>query len=137
MPALSHSALVSGWLDGSAANTVEATTKALPNAKIEAITFTASLLKVFFEERDVTMVVFIPPVPRQAGRKALVPLPKYLFDPSPPRSEIRESCPYFVFLRLYGPLEPWFNKTWKPGVLRNSTEASLPASGTKQTCSMR
>jgi len=22
---------------------------------------------------------------------------------------------YFVFLRLYGPLEPWFNKAWKPG----------------------
>ena len=22
---------------------------------------------------------------------------------------------YFVFLRLYGPLEPWFEKTWKPG----------------------
>ena len=22
---------------------------------------------------------------------------------------------YFVFLRLYGPLEPWFDKTWKPG----------------------
>lgn len=22
---------------------------------------------------------------------------------------------YFVFLRLYGPLEPWFNKSWKPG----------------------
>ena len=22
---------------------------------------------------------------------------------------------YFVFLRLYGPLEPWFSKTWKPG----------------------
>ena len=21
---------------------------------------------------------------------------------------------YFVFLRLYGPLEPWFDKTWKP-----------------------
>ena len=20
-----------------------------------------------------------------------------------------------VLLRLYGPLEPWFNKTWKPG----------------------
>jgi len=20
----------------------------------------------------------------------------------------------FVLLRLYGPLEPWFNKTWKP-----------------------
>jgi hypothetical protein len=22
---------------------------------------------------------------------------------------------YFVFLRLYGPLEAWFNKSWKPG----------------------
>ena len=22
---------------------------------------------------------------------------------------------YFVFLRLYGPLQPWFDKTWKPG----------------------
>lgn len=22
---------------------------------------------------------------------------------------------FFVFLRLYGPLEPWFKKTWKPG----------------------
>ncbi len=22
---------------------------------------------------------------------------------------------WFVILRLYGPLEPWFNKTWKPG----------------------
>ena len=22
---------------------------------------------------------------------------------------------YFVFLRLFGPLEPWFDKTWKPG----------------------
>lgn len=22
---------------------------------------------------------------------------------------------YFVFLRLYGPLDPWFDKTWKPG----------------------
>jgi len=22
---------------------------------------------------------------------------------------------YNVALRLYGPLEPWFNKTWKPG----------------------
>jgi hypothetical protein len=22
---------------------------------------------------------------------------------------------YFVFLRLYGPLKPWFDKTWKPG----------------------
>jgi hypothetical protein len=22
---------------------------------------------------------------------------------------------YLVFLRLYGPLESWFDKTWKPG----------------------
>lgn len=22
---------------------------------------------------------------------------------------------YFVFMRLYGPLKPWFDKTWKPG----------------------
>jgi hypothetical protein len=22
---------------------------------------------------------------------------------------------YNVILRLYGPLEPWFDKTWKPG----------------------
>jgi len=22
---------------------------------------------------------------------------------------------YNVLLRLYGPLEPWFDKTWKPG----------------------
>ncbi|MGS4988990.1 DUF1254 domain-containing protein [Roseibium sp. RP-7] len=25
---------------------------------------------------------------------------------------------YFVFMRLYGPLEPWFDKTWKPGDFR-------------------
>jgi len=22
---------------------------------------------------------------------------------------------WFVILRLYGPLEPWFDKTWRPG----------------------
>jgi hypothetical protein len=22
---------------------------------------------------------------------------------------------WFVMLRLYGPLEPWFDKTWRPG----------------------
>ena len=22
---------------------------------------------------------------------------------------------WFTILRLYGPLEPWFNKTWQPG----------------------
>ena len=28
-----------------------------------------------------------------------------------------------MFLRLCGPLEPWFNKTWKPGDFEKSTEA--------------
>ena len=28
---------------------------------------------------------------------------------------------WFMILRLYGPLEPWFNKTWRPG--RNRTAA--------------
>ena len=41
MPALPQSALVSGWLEESAANTVEATAKALPKANIEAIAFMA------------------------------------------------------------------------------------------------
>jgi hypothetical protein len=22
---------------------------------------------------------------------------------------------WFMILRLYGPLDPWFNKTWRPG----------------------
>jgi len=22
---------------------------------------------------------------------------------------------WFAYLRLYGPLDPWFDKTWKPG----------------------
>ncbi len=22
---------------------------------------------------------------------------------------------WFTFLRLYGPLDPWFDKTWRPG----------------------
>ena len=24
---------------------------------------------------------------------------------------------WFTLLRLYGPLEPWFNKTWRPGLI--------------------
>jgi len=66
MPALSQSALVSGWLDGPAANAVGATTKALPNTKIEAIAFIASLRKVFFEEPDVTWSCLF----RQSGKFA-------------------------------------------------------------------
>lgn len=29
--------------------------------------------------------------------------------------QTRPGKSYFVFLRLFGPLEPWFDKTWKPG----------------------
>src|SRR5262245_48473630 len=75
MPALSQAALVSGWLDGSAANTVEATTKAHPETKIEAIAFIASLRNEFFQEPDVTWSCLI----RQSHRSRLRRLiPKYL-----------------------------------------------------------
>lgn len=42
------------------------------------------------------------------------------FSPSPPKgkqSNWIQTVPskgWFVVLRLYGPLEPWFNKTWRP-----------------------
>ncbi len=45
------------------------------------------------------------------------------FGPKPPVGEEAnwvQTTPgrgYFVILRLYGPLEPWFNKTWQPGDL--------------------
>ena len=29
---------------------------------------------------------------------------------------------WFPILRLYGPLEPWFNKTWRPGEIEPSEE---------------
>lgn len=43
------------------------------------------------------------------------------FGPQPPEGKEHnwvQTMPgksYFVFLRLYGPLRPWFDKTWKPG----------------------
>ncbi len=43
------------------------------------------------------------------------------FGPQPPagrESNWIQTVPgkgWFVFLRLYGPLEPWFDKTWRPG----------------------
>ncbi|MEI6451871.1 MAG: DUF1214 domain-containing protein, partial [Actinomycetes bacterium] len=43
------------------------------------------------------------------------------FGPEPPagkESNWIQTIPgkgWFVFLRLYGPLEPWFDKTWRPG----------------------
>jgi hypothetical protein len=27
----------------------------------------------------------------------------------------------FTLLRLYGPLEPWFDKTWRPGEIEEVT----------------
>ena len=35
-----------------------------------------------------------------------------------PREQWTQTAPgksWFLFLRLYGPLEPWFDKTWRPG----------------------
>jgi hypothetical protein len=43
------------------------------------------------------------------------------FGPQPPagkESNWLQTIPgkgWFVYLRLYGPLEPWFDKTWRPG----------------------
>ncbi len=35
---------------------------------------------------------------------------------------------WFMILRLYGPLEPWFNKTWRPGEIELQPCARLVAS---------
>lgn len=44
------------------------------------------------------------------------------FGPTPPKGKLKnnwiQTVPgkgWFVLLRLYGPLEPWFEKTWQPG----------------------
>ncbi|MCS7034003.1 MAG: DUF1254 domain-containing protein [Phycisphaerae bacterium] len=43
------------------------------------------------------------------------------FGPNPPEGkegnwvQTTPGKSYFVFLRLYGPLKPWFDKSWKPG----------------------
>lgn len=43
------------------------------------------------------------------------------FGPKPPPGKEANSIQtipgkgWFVMLRLYGPLEPWFDKTWRPG----------------------
>ena len=43
------------------------------------------------------------------------------FGPKPPEGKEKnwiqtiENKGWFVILRIYGPLEPWFDKTWKPG----------------------
>jgi hypothetical protein len=31
---------------------------------------------------------------------------------------------WFTILRLYGALEPWFDKTWRPGEIELVTEAN-------------
>ena len=44
-----------------------------------------------------------------------------LFGPEPPaehRENWIQTVPrkgFWLILRLYGPLEPWFDKTWRPG----------------------
>jgi hypothetical protein len=43
------------------------------------------------------------------------------FAPEAPKSEegnwlqTNQDRSWFVILRMYGPLEPWINKTWRPG----------------------
>jgi hypothetical protein len=43
------------------------------------------------------------------------------FGPEPPagkESNWRQTIPgkgWYICLRLYSPLEPWFDKTWRPG----------------------
>jgi hypothetical protein len=43
------------------------------------------------------------------------------FGPKPPPGKAPnwvQTIPgqtWFTILRLYGPLEPWFNQTWRPG----------------------
>ena len=51
------------------------------------------------------------------------------FGPEPPpgkESQLGTDHPrqrWLVALRLYGPLEPWFDKTWRPGEIELSIEA--------------
>jgi len=53
------------------------------------------------------------------------------FGPEPPadsESNWIQTVPgkgWFTILRLYGPLEPWFDKTWKPGEIEIKGQASL------------
>ena len=50
------------------------------------------------------------------------------FGPTPPEGKEKnwiqtiEKKGWFVLLRIYGPLEPWFDKTWKPGEIELLTE---------------
>ena len=50
------------------------------------------------------------------------------FGPKPPQGKEKnwiqtiENKGWFVLLRIYGPLEPWFDKTWKPGEIELMTE---------------
>jgi hypothetical protein len=43
------------------------------------------------------------------------------FGPRPPKGKEKnwiQTIPgksWFIILRMYGPLEPWLNKTWRPG----------------------
>jgi hypothetical protein len=52
------------------------------------------------------------------------------FGPQPPEGKEKnwiqtvENKGWFVILRIYGPLEPWFDKTWKPGEIELISENS-------------
>ncbi|MDI1447995.1 DUF1214 domain-containing protein [Polyangium sp. 6x1] len=50
---------------------------------------------------------------------------------SPPNNEIDtiEGKGWFGMLRLYGPLAPWFEKTWRPGEIELIRAASPGATG--------
>jgi hypothetical protein len=51
------------------------------------------------------------------------------FGPKPPTGKEAnwiQTIPgkgWFTLLRLYGPLEPWFDKTWKPGEIEESSQS--------------
>jgi hypothetical protein len=61
--------------------------------------------------------------PTQVSKNARPGPPAYdiYFGPKPPagkESNWIQTVPgrgWFTILRLYGPVEPWFDKTWRPG----------------------
>jgi hypothetical protein len=59
------------------------------------------------------------------------------FAPSPPKGQDRNWIPtvpgksWFVILRIYGPLQPWFDRSWRPGEIEEipPSEAGGPGAG--------
>lgn len=52
----------------------------------------------FFIEHIGSQAAFLDPGPRENNRVQMLP-----------------GKGWNTILRIYGPLEPWFNKTWRPG----------------------